>query len=98
MFVILSSRPGQYRSEPNDAFRPCESYDYVFCGQNKARFVIAEQLRDSKIRVVDEAPPERVNEIPSKFLPKFATIEAARAELAALVRFGGLDASLRRLA
>jgi hypothetical protein len=47
--------------------------------------------------VIDEAPPERVNDIPSKFLQKFATVEAARAQLHSLTSFGGMDTTLRRL-
>ncbi len=97
MFVILSSRPGLYRTELGDGLEMCEAYDYLFCGQPKARFVIAALLRDVKIRVIDETPPERVNEIPSKFLPKFATVEDARAELLSLVSFRGLDTMIRRL-
>lgn len=97
MFVILTSRPGQYRTELGPGLRRCERYDYLFCGQNKARFDIAELLRDVKVRVVDEAPPERVNDIPSKFLPKFPSLEEARAELHSLVKFGSLDVALRRL-
>jgi hypothetical protein len=95
MFVILTSRPGQYHTEPNDAYRVCETYDYMFCGQNKARFTIAALLREAKVRVVDETPPQRVNEIPSKILPRFETIEAARAELRSLTKFSGIDAVLR---
>ncbi len=59
--------------------------------------MIANLLREVKVRVIDEAPPERVNDIPSKFLEKFATIEAARAQLHGLTSFGGMDATLRRL-
>lgn len=97
MFVILTSRPGQYRTELGPSLRLCESYDYLFCGQNKARFDIAVLLQDAKVRVVDETPPERVNDIPSKFLPKFASLEEARAELRSLVKFGSADAALRRV-
>ena len=97
MFVILSSRPGQYRTELGDGLEACETYDYLFAGQPKARFVIANLLRDVKIRVIDEAPPGRVNDIPSKFLQKFATVEAARAQLHSLTSFGGMDTTLRRL-
>lgn len=97
MFVILTSRPGQYRTELSDGLRLCESYDYLFCGQVKAHFDIAVLLRDLKVRVVDETPPERVNTIPSKFLPKFASLEAARAELQALAGATGVDVALRRL-
>lgn len=97
MFVILTSRPGQYRTEPGPGLLVCESYDYVFCGQNKARFDIAVLQQDGKVRVVDETPPERVNDIPSKFLPKFASLDEARAELRSLVTFGTVDAALRRV-
>jgi hypothetical protein len=97
MLVILTSRPGQYRTELGPGLRLCESYDYLFCGQNKARFDIAVLLQETKVRVVDETPPERVNDIPSKFLPKFANLEEARAELHSLVKFGRVDAALRRV-
>lgn len=97
MFVILTSRPGQYRTELTDGLRLCESYDYLFCGQVKAHFDIAVLLRDMKVRVVDETPPERLNTIPSKLLPKFASLEDARAELQTLVRGSGVDVALRRL-
>jgi hypothetical protein len=96
-FVILSSRLGQYHTELGPGLRLCESYDYLFCGQNKARFDIAVLLEDTKVRVVDETPPERVNHIPSKFLAKFASLEEARAKLQSLVKFGTVDAALRRL-
>ena len=97
MFVILTSRPGQYRTEPGEACRVCETYEYVFCGQIKAEFAIAEQLRAARVRVVDEAPPQKVNEIPSRLLPHFDTIEAARAQLESLTRSGTLDIALRRV-
>lgn len=98
MFVILTSRPGQYRTEAGDGLEVREAYDYMFYGQNKARFVIAALLRDVKVRVIDETPPERVNEIASKFLQKFETLEAARAQLASLASFGGMDTALRKVA
>ena len=98
MFVILTSRPGQYRTEPGDGLRSCEAYEYGFGGQTKASFVIAELLRDVKVRVIDETPPERINDIPSKFLEHFASVEAARARLRSLTRFGGLDTTLRKVA
>ena len=97
MYVILSSKAGVYHTSLNDALRPCETYDYLFCGQKKARYVIAELLREGKIRVTDETPPIVTTEVPSKFLPRFPTIEAARNELRQLVRFGTMDAVLEKL-
>ena len=48
--------------------------------------------------MIDEAPPERINDIPSKFLQQFATIEDARAQLRALTSFGGMDTVLAQAA
>lgn len=98
MFVILASHPGRYRTELGDGLEHCEAYEYVFCGQIKGRFVIASLLRDVKVRVIDETPPERINDIPSKFLEKFATIEAARARLNTLSGVARLDTELRKVA
>ena len=98
MFVILTSRPGQYRTEPGDGLEICEAYDYLFCGQPKARFVIAALLRDVKIRVIDETPPERVNDIPSQIPAEIRDDRGCPcASFASLVSFGGMDTTLRRL-
>ena len=97
MYVILTSKPGQFRTELVDGMRPIESYDYLFCGRKRAHFVIAELARDVKIRIVDESSPPVVNHVPSKFLPKFATLEKAREELEQLVSFGAIDSSLVKL-
>ncbi|HBK04402.1 MAG TPA: ferredoxin [Acetobacteraceae bacterium] len=95
-YVILSSKMGFYHTDISDDVRPCETYDYVFCGQKKAKFVIARLLREGKLRVVDETPPVVTTEVPSKFLPRFQTIEAARQQLQDLVRFGSMDTVLEK--
>lgn len=97
MYVILTSKPGQFRSEVTDGLRPLETYDYLFYGVRKATFVIAELLKETKIRVIDETwSPPIVNEVPSKFLEKFATPELAFAELEHLTSFGTMDTTLRK--
>ena len=72
-----------------------EAYDYLFCGRKRAHFVIAELAREVKIRIVDDGAV--VNLVPSKFLPRFATLDKARAELAQLAGNGALNAELVRL-
>jgi hypothetical protein len=74
--------------------KPVEAYDYLFCGRKRAHFVIAELEREVKIRIVDESGTPAVNLVPSKFLPKFATLEQARAELAQLAGNGSVGATL----
>lgn len=94
MYVILTSKPGQYRTELDEDLQPVEAYDYLFCGRKRAHFVIASLTREAKITIVDESSPPVVNHVPSKFLAKFETVEAARQELNSLTRFGGMDISL----
>jgi len=84
-FVILSSKPGQFRTELSPGLEAIEAYDYLFSGRKRARFVIARLLQEVKVRIVEESTPGVVNLVPSKFLPKFDTLEKARAELKTLV-------------
>ena len=41
MYVILTSKPGQFRTEIGAGLKPLDAYDYLFYGQKKAHFVIA---------------------------------------------------------
>jgi hypothetical protein len=94
MYVILTTKPGQFRTELNDDLRPVESYDYLFCGTKKAHFVIAELLTGSTtVRVVEEGAGT-VNHVPSKFLPRFDTVGRAVEELKRLTAFGQMDTAL----
>jgi hypothetical protein len=77
-----------------DGLRPIETYDYIFCGRKRAEFIIAELSGEVKLRVIDEAEPPLLNEVPSKFLEKFETTAQAFAELSHLTRFGRMDAVL----
>ena len=98
MYVILTSKPGQFRTEVIDGLRPQEAYDYLFYGCKKAYFVIAELLNEStKIRVVED-DTAIVNDVPSKFLQKFETVEGAFNELKHLTSFGHMDTVLRKTA
>jgi hypothetical protein len=97
MYVILTSRAGRFRTELVDGMTEVEAYDYAFYGKTIAHFVIAELSRPVKVRVVEETPPGIVNHVPSKFLDQFDTIEAARAELHHIARFGSMDIALTRV-
>jgi hypothetical protein len=94
MYVILTSKPGRFRTELVEGLRPVETYDYLFCGRKRAEFIIAELEGDVRLRVIDEAEPPVVNEVPSKFLEKFDTVADALRELRHLTAFGSMDAVL----
>lgn len=94
MFVILTSKPGEFRTEMADGLEPLERYDYLFCGRKRAEFVIARLERDVKVRIVEESGAPAVNLVPSKFLPTFATMEKAREELRQLANTRDLNAEL----
>ena len=96
-YVILTSKPGQFRTEAGDGLQPLESYEYTYAGRTRARFVIAELKAPTKVRIVDESPPPVVNLVPTKFLEKFKTIEGARRELEELAAAGGEQAALTKV-
>lgn len=94
MFVILTSKPGEFTTEITAGLKPVEAYDYLFGGQKKARYVIAEMDAPARLRIVDEGEPPVVNLIPSKLLEAFDKIEDARAELTGLTSFRSVRATL----
>lgn len=94
MFVLLTSRPSQFHTEPTDGITAVEAYDYVFYGKRTARFVIAELAADTKVRIRDDTPPGVVNLVSTRFLDKYATLDAARDALRQLASFGSMDITL----
>lgn len=96
-YVILTDKDGQFHTELCDGLVPVERYDYLFYGKRRARFVIAELQRPVRVALVEETPPHVRNLVPSKFLPHFDSVQAARDELQQLVGFGQLDAQLQRV-
>ena len=93
VFALLASKPGQYRTEASPGMVPLEAYEYRFYGRARGRYVIARIDEAARVTIVDEVAGT-VNQVPVKFLPRFDTIEAARAELQALARFGSMEISL----
>lgn len=93
-YVILTSKPGQFRTALGDGLRRVEAFDYLFFGRRKARFVIAEVLSACRVEVIDETPPEVVNHVPIKFFETFESVELAREALRQLVHEGDADVLL----
>ena len=103
MYVILSSKPGQFRTELVEGLSAVEAYDYLFYGRRTAHFVIAEIAHPVKVKVVEEfgedvdaasRPAPTINYVPSKFLEQFDTLQGARDELTRLATFGSMDITL----
>ena len=95
MIVILTQKPGQYRTEPGEGMRVVEAYDYLFCGRLRAQYLLAEIGAPTRVRVVDESGHAAVNLVPSKFLKAHGSLDAARRELQQLCAFGSIDTVLR---
>ena len=96
MYVILTSKPGQFHTEPGPSMTVVQRYDYVFYGQTRAVFQIAELQSPSRVAITEAQPPHTVNHVPTKFLEAFDTLAAALLELEHLTRFGSMDAQLVR--
>ncbi|MFT4067367.1 hypothetical protein [Paraburkholderia sp.] len=95
-YVILTSSPGQYRTEATEGVVPLDAYDYLYGGRHIATFVIAMLTTPTKIRVIDEVTPDAINLIPSKFFEKFGTPDAAFQALQVLTGNGRADVQLIR--
>ena len=94
MYIILTSKDGEFETEAGDGIRAVETHDYFFYGQHKATFVISELLRESRVKIRSAGEPGLVNSLPTKFLGRFDSLEAARRELSSLTLFGNLQTQL----
>ncbi|CAM3385853.1 Ferredoxin [Bordetella sputigena] len=93
-YVVLTSKPGIYRSEPPSGASVVETYDYAFYGKPTAVFQIVRLAADARVRIVEEAPPHTVNVVPVRVMERYALLEDARRALGDLVTFGTLQATL----
>jgi hypothetical protein len=94
VYVILTTRPGKFRTELEHGLCAVETWDYVFYGRRLARFTIARLDANARIRIVDETDPRIVNRIPARLVEQHESVERAREALRTLTRFGSLDARL----
>ncbi len=97
MYVLLTTKPGEFKTVVTPGLAPVESYDYFFYGRKRANFTIAEIDEPIRIRIVEDEPPQIVNDVPSKLFAKFETLDAARAELKTLTTYGTMDIRLERV-
>lgn len=93
-YVVLTSKPGQYRTEFTGKLTPAEAWDYIYCGRHLATFVIASLHGEARIRVVEESGDATVNDMPTRFLEKFSDRDAAFRALQVLVGTRHADAQL----
>jgi len=97
MYVLLTTKPGEFKTVVTEGLRPVESYDYFFYGRKRANFTIAELSDSLKIKIIEDEPPQIVNDVPSKLFEKFETIEDARNELQTLTTYGSMDTRLQKV-
>lgn len=96
MYVILTSKPGQFHMASGPGMTVIQAYDYVSYGKTRAIFQIAELQGVSRVTITEDEPSRAINHVPAKFLPSFATLDAALAELHHLTRYGSMEAQLVR--
>ena len=98
MYAILTSKPGEFRTEPTPGITSVEICDDLFHENRKARFVIAGITGPPRIRMVEKGEGGAVNAVPCRFLQHSETVEAARRELRTLTAFGSVQARLEPVA
>lgn len=98
MYVVLTSKPGEYRSEAGVGVEPIAAYEYYFHGRLKAIFTIARIQDASRVRIVEETEGGTINDITTRQMEKFQTQQAAYDEIYGLTQFGTIEAELRECA
>ena len=88
-YVVLSSKPGIFRTEPGPGLVPVEAWEYHFDGRVRARFVIARLDDEGRVDIIEETPPYGVNRIRTKFLPHHPDLTTARADIEQLTHGPG---------
>jgi hypothetical protein len=96
MYIVLTSRPGQYRSEPTPGITPIETHDYFYGERHVAAFVVAQLEGEARVRIVEETVPQAVNLVPTKFFEKFATVRDALQSIEELAGRGHEEARVSR--
>ncbi|HLS43588.1 MAG TPA: ferredoxin [Paenalcaligenes sp.] len=98
MYVVLTTKPGEYRSEGGQGVEAIAAYEYRFYGKTKAIFTIAKITDDARVLIIEEGPGGTTNNIATRQMEKFDSVEAAYAELESLTRFGSIEAELVKAA
>ena len=98
MYIIITSKPGEFEAQPGDGLEKIESWRYRFGSQTRAIYSICRVLDDkARVLIVDAEDARGVNRVPCKFFGDFADIESARADIRALTSFANLDAGIERI-
>lgn len=95
MFVVITSKPGVYKSTLDASAKLIEAYNYYFYEKHLATFHLAELQGDGYVEIKEEEGG--VNRVPTKFLESFNTLEEAKAEIDELITFGNLEVRLEKI-
>lgn len=97
MYLIATSKPGDYEARLENGVRPVETYHYMFHGRLHAIYTIAQaDGPGARVSIVDAEDPRCVSRIPVKFFGDFDDLAEARREIEQLVGDDGLDVKLVR--
>lgn len=94
MYVVLTSKPGVYRTEPGVGTTLLKAYEYKFYGKTKAVFSIARIDEGARVTIIEEGEGGTVNNISTRQMEKFGSEQEAFNELEGLTRFGSIEAEL----
>lgn len=94
MYIVLTSKPGQYRTEAGPGTTVLCSYEYRFYNKTKAIFSIAHINDEARVIITEEGEGGTINNIPTRQMEKFDSEQAALNELVGLTQFGSIQAEL----
>jgi hypothetical protein len=99
MFIILTSKVGEFDAKPESGLTIVKSFEYLFYQKRKAMFNIAKvDSSNARVSVIELDEKGSKNSIPIKFFENYETVEAAEKELAHLIHSKVMDVDLRQVA
>lgn len=94
MFIVLTTKPGEYRTEAGEGTTVLSSYEYKFYNKTKAIFSIAQIEEGARVVIIEDGEGGTINSIPTRQMEKFTSVEEALNELESLTQFGSIEAEL----
>ena len=99
MYVVLTTKPGEFRTEMSPGVQAVETYDYIFYGRKRASFTIAKLADDQQAGSASSRTSRRRSKTTCRAsCSRSSTRSRTRAhELKTLTSYGSMDIQLKRV-
>lgn len=96
MYIITTSKVGEYTTEVGDGLTLVKQYDYFFYGKKRAEFhIVKVESQTARVDITETGENAVKNTIPIKFFESFDNVLDATRELQHLAGSKSMDVALK---